>query len=109
MVSHKDVVIACVGAAAGLVGFVLVFLGLLMTSYQALLATLGRPRLAGVRAAAWGALAVTAFGLLPIVLGAAWLVADGGSALYVSTLTTFFADLVALLAVAVVSTVILLR
>lgn len=35
MIEHKDVVLAILGAAAGLAGLTLVFLGLLVTAYQA--------------------------------------------------------------------------
>jgi uncharacterized membrane protein len=34
MVEHKNVILALVGAAASLVGLVLVFLGIVVTTYQ---------------------------------------------------------------------------
>ena len=108
-VAAKEVVLAEVGAAAALVGFVLVFLGILVTTYQTLLGSLGRPALARLRLTAWAALAVAATGLLAIVLGCAWLLAGGGHVLYMTTAIVFFLELAAVLAIAIVSSSILLR
>jgi uncharacterized membrane protein len=59
--THKDVVIGEVGAAAAFAGFILVFLGLLVTSYQTLLGHAAKTTLARFKTASWTALGV--FGL----------------------------------------------
>ncbi|TML89253.1 MAG: hypothetical protein E6G08_05815 [Actinobacteria bacterium] len=101
---RKDVVIAEIGAAAALVGFALVFLGILITTYQSLLGRIATGTLAQVRTAGWISLVVTLLGLASVVLSTTWLVAGGGKTFYVATLVLFFAELAAVVAVAVYST-----
>ena len=66
--THKDVVIAEVGAAAAFVGFALVFLGVLITTYQALLPTLSDSAVAKIKKPAWISLVVVMLGLASVVV-----------------------------------------
>lgn len=101
--------IAEVGAAAAIVGLVLVFLGVLVTSYQGLLGQLSQQNLSPIRRAAWLALAVFGAGLISLMLNITWLVAQGGRCFYIGTLVLFFTLLAGLVAVAVYSARVLLR
>jgi hypothetical protein len=102
--THKDVVIAEVGAAAAFVGFVLVFLGVLITTYQTELGQVRKEKLARFKTAGWVSLFVFLLGLASVVLSTCWLIVGGGHSFYVVTLIVFFAELVALVAVAVFAT-----
>ncbi len=108
--SHKDVVLAVVGAGAGLAGLVLVFLGTLVTSYQSLLGKVSERTLLRVKRASVLALAAFVVSLASVVLGVVWLAASGGDAFYAFTLAAFFVDLAVLVGLAVYATVhVLLR
>jgi hypothetical protein len=97
-------VVAEVGAAAALVGLVLVFLGVLVTSYQSLLGQLSKEKLEPFRRAAWSALGVFSLGLISLTVSISWLIAAGGACFYRATLAVFFTELAALVVVAVYST-----
>jgi hypothetical protein len=102
---ERETVTALVGASAALCGLVLVFLGVLMTSYQNLVGDqVSDSILARFRKAAWLALVVFALALTSVGLGVAWLDADGGHTFYMIVVGVFFTELLALLAVAVYST-----
>jgi hypothetical protein len=101
---RKDVVIAEIGAAAAFVGFALVFLGILITTYQSLLGRIATEKLAQFKTAGWISLFVTLLGLASVVLSTTWLIAGGGKAFYVATLVLFFAELAAVVDVAVYTT-----
>jgi hypothetical protein len=107
--THKDVVLAEAGASAALAGLVLVFLGVLVTSYQGLLGRVGRDTLSPIRGGAWLALGVFGVGLTSLTLDIIWLASDGGQGLYVATLVLFFTLLAGLVGVAVFSARLLLR
>lgn len=97
MADHKDVALAILGAAAGLAGLVLVFVGFLISAIGALPpgsdAAVYRP----YRRSAVGAAVAFGLSLLAVALATAWLLAgDRGTALYVSVTVVFFAALVAL-------------
>jgi hypothetical protein len=87
-------VIAATGATAALAGLVLVFLGVLVTTYQQLLgrenidATLKR-----LKKAATGTLAVFGISLASLVLDVSWLVASGGDCFYRASVVLFFVQL----------------
>jgi hypothetical protein len=96
--SAKDVVLAVVGASAALAGFVLVFTGILVTSYQGLI---GRPGISDVtlsrfRSAAWLSVAVFGVTLLDLFLGVLWLDRDGGHSLYRFLVNLFYVELACL-------------
>jgi hypothetical protein len=90
-----DVVVAVVGASAAIAGFTLVFLGILVTSYQSLLGKASERTLERFKATAIGSLAVFIIGLMSLTLGMSWLVADGGRCFYIVVLVVFFAGVAA--------------
>jgi hypothetical protein len=102
--TRTDVVIAEIGAAATFVGFVLVFLGVLITTYQSLLGRVSGDTLRTIKAAGWISLVVSLLGLVSVLLSASWLITGGGKTFYAATLGVFFAELAAVVAVAVFST-----
>jgi hypothetical protein len=101
---RRDVVIAEIGASSAFAGFVLVFLGTVITTYRTLLGRTAVENVERIRTA--GRIAVTVFllGLASVVVSTSWLIAGGGKAFYVATLVVFFSELAALVAVAVYST-----
>jgi len=106
---HKDVVIAEVGAVAALGGLVLVFLGVLVTTYQTLLGAARREKLDQLRRAGWFALQVFLLGLISATVSTAWLVVGGGDFFYATTLFLFFLELAGLVLVAAYSWKVLLH
>lgn len=103
---REDVVIAATGASAAIAGLVLVFLGVLVTSYQQLLGVEGvsNRTLGRFKTAARLTFGVFAISLIALTLSTSWLVASGGKCFYVATLVFFFLQLGALAAVAAYST-----
>lgn len=87
---------AIVGASAAFAGLVLVFLGVLVTSYQSLLGRVSDATLERFRNATWISLGGFVAGVLNVALGIAWLVADGGDAFYAVVVAVFFVELAAL-------------
>jgi hypothetical protein len=98
--THEDVVIAELGASAAFVGFVLVFVGIVLGSYQTLRGQLSLDKLAPFKRAAWLGLGIFLFGLVSIALSASWLIAGGGRSFYIATLVLFFIELAGLVIVA---------
>jgi hypothetical protein len=82
MIESKDVVIAILGASAGLGGFVLVFLGLIIASYQSYAGDAPEAVVRPFRTA--GGILLAAFGLslTAVVAALVWMVAGGPSATY---------------------------
>lgn len=107
--THKDVVVAELAAAGALVGFVLVFVGILAGSYQSLLGHIPKDNLAPFRRAALTGLGVFVIGLAGVASGAAWLLVGGQQWLYVLTAVLFFLELSGLVVTAVVSWRVLLK
>jgi uncharacterized membrane protein YcjF (UPF0283 family) len=106
-VAHKDLVIAILGASAALGGLVLVFLGVVITTYQS---RANEDTVAHVRTEHWSHWA-SILALAPFVLGVAcvaestaWLMTENNEDLYIATIVTFFAQLALLLLVAVLVT-----
>jgi hypothetical protein len=103
-VKREDVVLAATGASAAIAGLVLVFLGVLVTSYQQLLGTASQKSLDRFKRASWLTLGVFIISLIALTLSTSWLVADGGKSFYVAALVFFFLQLGALAVVAAYST-----
>ncbi|HVS48759.1 MAG TPA: hypothetical protein VHJ99_07655 [Candidatus Dormibacteraeota bacterium] len=95
MIEPRDVVLAILGASAALAGFVLVFLGVIIASYQsyagAVPAQVVTPyqRTGGVLFGSFG------FSLVTVVVCLFWLILGGPSALYGWTIGLFLVQLVA--------------
>jgi hypothetical protein len=98
--TNKDTVVAIVGASAALAGLVLVFLGILVTSFQSLLGNVRVTTLDRFKKATWMSLAVFVLALASMVLGVTWLVADGGHGFYLVIVVAFFVQVGALAVVA---------
>jgi hypothetical protein len=98
---HKDVMTAILGAAGGLGGFVLVFLGVVLSSfgsYSPEAQASVRPRF---RLMALSSLTTFGLSIAAMVLSLVWLVLGGNRALYVVALALFGLSLIALVSLAV--------
>jgi len=90
----REVVVALAGTSAAIAGFVLVFLGILITTYQELLGRTGIDNtLKRLKVAARAMLAVFAISLASLVLDVAWLASNGGDCFYYAALAVFFGQL----------------
>jgi MFS family permease len=102
MVSHETVVSSILGAAAGLGGLTLVFLGLVVTAYQERVRRDESLRRRYERLSAF-VLAAFVASIACVALATAWLLDQPGQeSLYVAVVVTFFASLVILLAATVI-------
>jgi hypothetical protein len=96
MVAHKDVIITVLGAAAGLAGLVLVFLGIVVTTFQGYgpeQAAAVRP---GFRRDALLTLAPFSLGVACVGLSIAWLLTTDNQVLYIAALVAFIVQLMLL-------------
>ena len=98
MVDPKDVVIAILGSSAGLGGFVLVFLGIIISSYESYQGAVPQEVIEPYRAAGRVLTATFALSLVTVAAGLFWLVAGGPSATYGATVGLFVFLLVAVFA-----------
>jgi hypothetical protein len=101
LASEKDVILAVVGASAGLGGFVLAFLALVMAAYTSDTRGLVLNKLLDMLA---GVLAAFIVFLVDIAAGVTWLLV-GGHSLYKAVLTGFFVGLLVLVGIAFYVTV----
>jgi hypothetical protein len=85
----KDVVMAVLGASAGVGGLVLVFLGVLITSFGAYPGDTSEVVLRPYRRGAWASVAVFAVSLVAVALSLAWLAIAQPHWLYLLTLVVF--------------------
>jgi hypothetical protein len=99
MTSHKDVIIAILGAAAAITGLVLVVFSFVLTAFQGLppLVPDAVPR--ALRRRALLTLGPFTVGIACIGLSTAWLLTKNNEALYVASVVTFIAELTLLLGV----------
>lgn len=105
MVPHKDVVTNILGASAGLAGLTLVFLGLVVSTYQSYGSGTGKRILERYRRAALVVLGAFFAGIGCVALATAWLVTDDhNTPLYVAVIVSFALELV-LLCIATVTAV----
>src|SRR6185436_3360451 len=98
-VAHKDAVIAMLGAGAALAGLILVFLGLVISSYQAYPSVVSQKVKDRVRCAAWQLWAAFALGMIGVALTSLWLVIPGGDSLYWACVVVFAADLLVIVVI----------
>lgn len=104
MVEHKDTVLAVLGVSAGLSGFVLVFLGLVVATYQGFDGSTPDTVLARYRTI--GVLILTAFaiGILCLTLAIGWLLERNDQQwLYVAVVVAFLTQ-IGMLVLATVAT-----
>lgn len=104
MVEPKDVVIAILGASAALGGFVLVFLGIVITSKESYGGATGDEVLAPYRTS--GTVLLGAFGicLVTVALSLIWLINGGSTGLYDAAIALFAVQLVTVFSGAVWAT-----
>jgi uncharacterized membrane protein len=104
MIVEKDVVLAILGASAALAGFVLVFLGIIIGSYQSYSGAVPEQvvepyrRLGGVLLATFGVC------LFAVLVSLVWLVGGGPNEAYGLTVGIFVVELIGVFAAAVWAT-----
>ena len=100
MIVEKDVVLAILGASAALGGFVLVFLGIIVASYQSWSGAVPEQVVKPYRRL--GSVLVGTFGLclFALFISLIWLVGGGPDATYGVTVGLFVAELLAVLTAA---------
>ena len=96
----KDVVLAILGSSAGLGGFVLVFLGVIIGSYQSYSGAVPSEVVKPFRTAGGALLAAFALSLLTAGVCLFWLVAGGPSGSYGVTIVLFVIQLLVVFAAA---------
>ena len=89
MIEPKDVVIAILGSAAALAGFVLVFLGIIIASYQSYPGEVPGPVVRPYRIAGTALLAAFALGLVTVAVSLLWLMNGGPTDLYAWAIVLF--------------------
>jgi uncharacterized membrane protein len=104
MTTHQDVIITVLGAAAGLAGLVLVFLGIVVTTYQSFPGDSPGTVVSAYRWSGVLALGTFALGIACVALAAAWLLTRNNDYLYQAALAAFAAQLLLLLVTAGVVT-----
>ena len=104
LIAEKDVVLAILGASAALAGFVLVFLGVIIASYQSFSGGVPAQVVDPYRTV--GGILLGAFGLclLAVVACLGWLVGGGPDGAYGATVGLFVAELFAVFAAAIWAT-----
>jgi hypothetical protein len=79
LIDPKDVVIAILGSSAALAGFVLVFLGIIIASYQSYPGGAPEAVVRPYRIAGVSLLAAFALGLVAVAVSLLWLISGGGT------------------------------
>jgi hypothetical protein len=100
LIEAKDVVLAILGSSAAIGGFVLVFLGVIIASYQSYSGAVPEDVVAPYRTAGAVILATFALSLVTAAVCLAWLVGGGPQSAYAATIVMFVAQLVAVFAAA---------
>ncbi len=95
MVEPKDVVVAVLGASAALAGFVLVFLGIVIASYQSYPGGVPADVVRPYRIAGTALLATFALSLVTVALSLLWLINGGSASLYDAAVVLFAVQLAA--------------
>jgi hypothetical protein len=95
MIEPKDVVLAILGASTALAGFELVFLGVMIASYQSYGGNVPAPAVRPYRTTGGALFGTFGFSLITVALCLAWLALGGPSALYGWTISLFVVQLVA--------------
>jgi hypothetical protein len=100
VIEPRDVVLAILGASAGLAGFVLVFLGIIITSYESYSGGTPEQVVRPYRSTGAVLLVSFAFSLSIVALCLIWLALGGPSAIYGWTVVLFLLQLAVVLVAA---------
>lgn len=100
LVEPKDVVLAILGSSAGLGGFVLVFLGVIIASYESYQGAVPREVVEPYRTAGGALLATFALSLVSVAVCLFWLAGGGPADSYGAPIVLFVIQLVAVFGVA---------
>jgi hypothetical protein len=100
LVEPKDVVIAILGSSAALAGFVLVFLGVIIASYQGYPGGVPEEVVRPFRVSGAVLLATFGLSLVSVATSLTWLITGGLVALYDAGIVLFALQLIAVFAAA---------
>ncbi|TMD13831.1 MAG: hypothetical protein E6I27_15095 [Chloroflexi bacterium] len=100
MIEPKDVVIAILGSSAALGGFVLVFLGVIIASYQSYPGGVPEQVVRPYRISGSALLGTFAVSLITVAVSLLWLINGGPAGLYEWSIALFALQLVAVFAAA---------
>jgi hypothetical protein len=96
--SHEDVITTALAAAGGLAGLVLVFLGIVVTTYQTYPGDAGADILKGFRHDAILTLIPFTLGIVCVCISTVWLLlSKNNEGLYIAAVVSFFLQLASLL------------
>jgi hypothetical protein len=95
MIEPRDVVLAILGASAALAGFVLVFLGVIIASYQSYAGSVPAQVVKPYQMTGGVLFGSFGFSLVTVVVCLFWLILGGPSALYGWTIGLFLVQLLA--------------
>jgi hypothetical protein len=98
VIEPKDVVLAILGSSAALAGFGLVFLGIVIASYQSYAGAVPEDVVRPFRIAGSALLGTFGLGLITVAVSLIWLSNGGPPGLYGWTIGLFTAQLVAVFA-----------
>jgi hypothetical protein len=104
LIEPKDVVVAILGSSAGLGGFVLVFLGVIIASYQSYPGGVPADVVRPYRVSGTVLLGAFALSLITVAVSLLWLLNGGLPSLYGWSIALFAVQLVAVFCAAVWST-----
>ncbi len=104
LIEPKDVVVAILGASGALAGFVLVFLGVIIASYQSYPGGVPEPVVQPYRTSGAALLGAFGLGLVTVAVSLLWLINGGVPALYDWAIGLFAVQLVAVFGAAVWTT-----
>ena len=95
MIEPKDVILAILGASAGLAGFVLVFLGVIIATYQSYAGNVPAQVVRPFRTTGGVLFGAFGYSLITVAVCLVWLALGGPSALYAWAIGLFVLQLVA--------------
>jgi hypothetical protein len=95
MIEPKDVILALLGASAGLAGFVLVFLGVIIATYQSYAGNAPAPVVRPFRTTGGVLFGAFGYSLVTVTVCLVWLVLGGPSPLYGWAIGLFVVQLAA--------------
>jgi uncharacterized membrane protein len=104
MVEPKDVVLAMLGASAALAGFVLVFLGIVITSFQSYTGSVPEEVVQPFRTVGGALLGMFGLSLISVLACLVWLVGGGPADGYGPVIGVFVAQIAAVFVLAVWAT-----